>query len=58
MIHGGRTLRPNKVAGDKYFKALFLGSAPIILGLRKQAWAKVVVAATGQHHEMLDQVLS
>jgi UDP-N-acetylglucosamine 2-epimerase (non-hydrolysing) len=31
--------------------------APVILALRKQAWAEVRVLATAQHREMLDQVL-
>ena len=30
--------------------------APLIVALRKEDWARVVVVATGQHREMLDQV--
>lgn len=32
--------------------------APVILAMKKQAWAEVEVLATAQHREMLDQVLS
>lgn len=32
--------------------------APVILELKKQAWAKVTVLATAQHRQMLDQVLN
>ena len=32
--------------------------APIILKLKQQAWADVIVVATAQHREMLDTVLS
>ncbi len=32
--------------------------APVILSLKKESWADVVVLATAQHREMLDQVLS
>ena len=31
--------------------------APVILELKKQAWANVRVLATAQHRHMLDQVL-
>ncbi|WP_114213974.1 UDP-N-acetylglucosamine 2-epimerase (non-hydrolyzing) [Ochrobactrum sp. 3-3] len=32
--------------------------APVILGLKKEAWADVRVLATAQHRQMLDQVMS
>lgn len=32
--------------------------APVVLALKKAAWAKVSVLATAQHREMLDQVLA
>lgn len=31
--------------------------APVVLGLKREPWAKVRVLATAQHREMLDQVL-
>ena len=31
--------------------------APVILALQREAWAQVRVLATGQHRQMLDQVL-
>ncbi|HHL33831.1 MAG TPA: UDP-N-acetylglucosamine 2-epimerase (non-hydrolyzing) [Desulfobulbaceae bacterium] len=58
MLKNNNHSRPIKVCTVIGTRPEAIKMAPVVQALRRQSWAKVMVLATAQHREMLDQVFS